>query len=192
MKRVLIAAALMAATSTQAFALTYVGNRTIGTGSANLSITTDGTIGVLNQANITGWTIGVTDANGTFTLQGPNSGNNSQLLISGTALTATATDLLFNFGASSGFALFQNPSIGSSGPFYCPQINGCFDFSGPGEGVLSGGPFNPTRNSLRGNVVLASVAGPVVPEPATWAMMIFGFGAVGGAMRARKVSVSYA
>jgi hypothetical protein len=33
-----------------------------------------------------------------------------------------------------------------------------------------------------------------VPEPATWAMMIIGFGAVGSAMRARrgKASVSFA
>lgn len=35
------------------------------------------------------------------------------------------------------------------------------------------------------------VAAPV-PEPATWAMMIGGFGLVGGAMRRRKVQVSYA
>jgi PEP-CTERM motif len=31
-----------------------------------------------------------------------------------------------------------------------------------------------------------------VPEPASWAMMIAGFGLVGGAMRRRKVSVTYA
>ncbi|MEL6875314.1 MAG: PEPxxWA-CTERM sorting domain-containing protein, partial [Pseudomonadota bacterium] len=33
-----------------------------------------------------------------------------------------------------------------------------------------------------------------VPEPGTWAMMILGFGLVGGAMRRRKasVTVSYA
>jgi glucose/arabinose dehydrogenase len=31
-----------------------------------------------------------------------------------------------------------------------------------------------------------------VPEPATWAMMILGFGAVGGAMRRRRVKISYA
>ena len=31
-----------------------------------------------------------------------------------------------------------------------------------------------------------------VPEQATWAMMILGFGAVGGAMRRRRLKVSYA
>lgn len=37
------------------------------------------------------------------------------------------------------------------------------------------------------------LAGPAVPEPATWAMMIAGFGAVGFAMRRRRnVTVSFA
>jgi len=35
-------------------------------------------------------------------------------------------------------------------------------------------------------------ATPVVPEPATWAMMIAGFGLVGGAMRRRSLSVTFA
>ena len=34
--------------------------------------------------------------------------------------------------------------------------------------------------------------GAVVPEPATWAMMIGGFGLAGGALRRRRVSVTYA
>ncbi len=34
--------------------------------------------------------------------------------------------------------------------------------------------------------------GPAVPEPATWAMMIAGFGLVGGAMRRRRTSVAFA
>ncbi|MEP3226098.1 MAG: PEPxxWA-CTERM sorting domain-containing protein [Parasphingorhabdus sp.] len=52
----------------------------------------------------------------------------------------------------------------------------------------SGGDgFSVDYVSLLGNV-------GAVPEPTTWAMMIFGFGLVGGAMRRRKtkVTVSYA
>jgi len=37
----------------------------------------------------------------------------------------------------------------------------------------------------------ATVTG-AVPEPATWAMMIAGFGLVGGAMRRRSTKVAYA
>lgn len=51
--------------------------------------------------------------------------------------------------------------------------------------------FVSTRNSFEfDNVSIAAV-----PEPATWAFMIFGFGAIGGAMRRQKkanVKVSYA
>lgn len=32
----------------------------------------------------------------------------------------------------------------------------------------------------------------IVPEPATWTLLIFGFGAVGGAMRRRKTALSFA
>ncbi len=191
-KTIMVMASLLALSVGTAEATTYIGNRTIGTGSASLSITTDGTIGVLSGANILGWTIGLNEGGDMFTLQGPTSGNNSQLLVSGTALTATATDILFNFSAASGFALFQNPNIGSGQHFYCPQINGCFDTAGPGEGVEAGTSFNFQRNSLTGNVVLASVGAPGVPEPAGWALMIVGFAAVGASLRARKVSVSFA
>jgi hypothetical protein len=59
--------------------------------------------------------------------------------------------------------------------------------------------INATFNTDRGSVTItqavngtfaASVAG-AVPEPATWAMMIGGFGMVGGAMRRRRVSTKF-
>lgn len=41
-------------------------------------------------------------------------------------------------------------------------------------------------NDRLGRVTIGGSATPAVPEPATWAMMIAGFGAVGGAMRRRS------
>jgi hypothetical protein len=38
----------------------------------------------------------------------------------------------------------------------------------------------------------ATITPPAVPEPATWAMMIVGFGVVGAAARRRRTSVSFA
>ena len=38
---------------------------------------------------------------------------------------------------------------------------------------------------------LGGIAAPVVPEPASWAMMLVGFGIVGSAMRRRKVSLAF-
>jgi hypothetical protein len=64
-----------------------------------------------------------------------------------------------------------------------------------GSGII-GAPPQIRNPSFTGRITynLASVA--PVPEPATWAMMIGGFGMVGGAMRSarrkRNVAVSYA
>ncbi|MBB5687190.1 PEPxxWA-CTERM sorting domain-containing protein [Sphingobium boeckii] len=53
------------------------------------------------------------------------------------------------------------------------------------------GPAKDVRGQYFDNVTLDQVA--AVPEPATWAMMITGFGFVGGAMRRKaKVSVRFA
>jgi hypothetical protein len=54
--------------------------------------------------------------------------------------------------------------------------------------------FNgPARYSLTISDLDASPTPPgAVPEPATWAMMLLGFGAIGFAMRRQKARVSYA
>lgn len=63
------------------------------------------------------------------------------------------------------------------------------------------GPGTPNFNTTVGTVVLtgftnggfgAALAG-AVPEPATWGLLILGFGAIGGAMRRRQsVGIAYA
>jgi hypothetical protein len=58
-------------------------------------------------------------------------------------------------------------------------------FDGGVEGYLYFGPTDGGR-------VLITVNGRALPEPASWAMMLGGFGAIGGAMRARRrVAVSF-
>ena len=175
--------------STSAFAATvYTANRAVGTGFVNLSITTDDTIGVIGDGNILDWDITVTQGLDVFSIEGPGGANNSTHLISGSGLTATATDLYFNFSVS-GLALFQSPFVGAGQTFWCVQNNGCFDFAGPAEGLLSTANFNTfSRQSYQGNQIIASAGGGVVPEPATWALMITGFGLAGSALRsARRV-----
>jgi len=55
-------------------------------------------------------------------------------------------------------------------------------------GILGQNPGGSSNAVLFGT----QPATPVVPEPATWAMMIAGFGLVGGAMRRRSASVTFA
>lgn len=81
-------------------------------------------------------------------------------------------------GTSAGFAQFGGQTV-FTGPFSNPVFSpGTFTFSGFSSGTL---------------IVSAIAAG--VPEPATWAMMLTGFGMVGFGMRRRRkraVSVTYA
>jgi hypothetical protein len=68
-------------------------------------------------------------------------------------------------------------------------------------GVGNGGGAGADFNALADNVTLTTDAGSTgydfqaaaaVPEPATWAMMIMGFGLVGAAMRRRTATVRFA
>jgi hypothetical protein len=53
--------------------------------------------------------------------------------------------------------------------------------------------WDRTRTNYgQGLVTGFNVAAAAVPEPATWAMMVVGFGVVGTGMRRRKVSVRFA
>jgi len=81
--------------------IVYNLDRTIGAGTVTGFIETDGTIGVLGEANITDWML---------TLNAPNLSNGPTVMINasdtgatmifeGTALSASATALMFNFSA---------------------------------------------------------------------------------------------
>ncbi len=100
----------------------------------------------------------------------------------------TVADITFYNGAS---ALFTTTTAVGG-------VNTAFSFFGiDGLGPITGFSIDTTRTpdgfSSVGPISFAGAAG-AVPEPATWAMMIGGFGMVGGAMRRRRVStkVSYA
>ncbi len=98
-----------------------------------------------------------------------------------------------SFGGSSGIG---NISFGSNliSPFQIQSANlGFTQFNGPT--LFSGSPSNPTfslgtfnlTSIVSGNSTLTiSRAVGAVPEPATWAMMLIGFGAIGMATRRRR------
>ena len=64
---------------------------------------------------------------------------------------------------------------------------------GAGDYSIGGAVLASPFGGGAGFFIVTSDAGPSVPEPATWGMMLLGMGAVGGAMRARKrVAVRFA
>ena len=191
MKKAIATASLLAAlvAGNAHAATTYTGTRAVGTGSVALSITTDDTIGTLTAGNILDFTITLANGAVQSMLFGPLSGDNARVEIMGNAFTATATQLLFDFSApGNGYALFIG-DLDIGRPSYCLQNSNCWD-QNQGEEIINAGPnfssFTTERQS--GLQVIASTS--AVPEPATWAMMIAGFGLVGGMMRRRAPRVA--
>ena len=191
--RKLILAVLLAGAATTAQAATYISSHGVGAGTVAISITTDDTIGTLTKDNILDWTISVGSNGATFNLFGPDSGDNSRIELRGSALSATATNLLFDFSAAGqAYLLFQSTEGDRS--LYCVQTVNCFDQTRGEEIVSLGNTFTNFQRATRsGTLSIASVATAAVPEPAAWAMMVGGFGMVGGAMRSRrKMAVRFA
>lgn len=86
----------------------------------------------------------------------------------------------FNFASGGSFVDYVGSAL-FTGPTSAPQfLRGSFALSGTGG---------------TGTLTISEVGG-AVPEPTTWAMMLLGFGFIGGAMRSakrrQKVTVSYA
>jgi PEP-CTERM motif len=89
------------------------------------------------------------------------------------------------------WAVFGSNTAGAGGG---TQVN-----SGNTEGTFSLGGWGSynfynfyslgTNGQTAGNVLLASATASV-PEPATWGMMLIGFGAIGFSMRRRKVALA--
>lgn len=92
--------------------ITYTVGQTVGsTGSITGTITTDGNTGILGVGDITDWNLTLNDGTEIVDLIASNSG----VRILGNDLTATTTNLMFNFSASDGgFLIFDDTTAGSN------------------------------------------------------------------------------
>jgi hypothetical protein len=153
---------------------TYAVDETVGIGVVTGSITTNGTIGTLDSADIVNWNLVLNDGtNPTFDLEGPASGNNSLIFMDGSDLTATATQLLFAFGAADGGRL---QFYISGGPIICYST--IVDCTGTPVGI-SLDTVTPDNHfvytALSDTEVIANVAGvPSAPEPGTVVLLLAG------------------
>ena len=107
------------------------------------------------------------------------------------AISADGTGIEFSIANSlftSQIAGLDYSELGSSLPTIGSDIT--LRLSQSFNNTVAGGPVYGA-NRL-GSVTLGGNAVAAVPEPASWAMMIGGFGLVGGAMRRRKANMSLA
>ena len=172
-------AAILGSNIASAIPITYVVDQMIGVGSVTGTITTDGRIGIISGNNVQSWSL---DLNGIGAAHHITEGN-SDVVVTGANVTATSTDLSFNFDGPAGFLLFQD-GLFSGTQYWCnASTSGDCD---QGKSVVPES-FNSSSAqfaSASGYQVIATVA--AVPEPSTWAMMILGFAGVGFMAYRRK------
>lgn len=183
-----------------ASATTYIGNFTSTQGgNATWSITTDNTTGLLTDSNITAWSFVLNNGTNSVTLDNTN----SLFTIFGSNLSATATALNFNFGQVDPRSFVMVHAFSGLNSLICFDASNASSCTGNPSAVSFGaGTWTTNMQTLSqaGVTTIASTTGTTlvplqntaVPEPATWAMMVLGFGLVGSAMRQRKTTVAYA
>jgi hypothetical protein len=92
----------------------------------------------------------------------------------------------FASGASTyGTFLMNGAGSGYTGSDYSNWVDFTYDYSNPGKLTFSDAGFGNAASSID-QMISGSISAAGVPEPATWALMILGFGAVGGTMRRRR------
>lgn len=116
----LLSLLLSVASLCNAASITYYIDQTVGAGGVTGDIVTDGTLGVLGTANILEWNLSPSDGTLTGADFGPNALASQSVL--GSDLSATATQLSFNFsGGDSGY-LFLSYGGGSPVVTYVLKI----------------------------------------------------------------------
>lgn len=176
-RSVVAVAALLSASS--ASAITYVGSISAGGSTATYTVVTDGTLGVLTTANIVSGTGIVTNGSGSTAFDG------SFNQLSGATTIATATQLLFNTAADGFLVLGQYTATFAGICISGTGIGTCTGETTPSIYVARAYPDDFGLAPAEGTLVIGSVQS-AVPETASWAMLIAGFGLTGAALRKRR------
>jgi hypothetical protein len=191
MERLTIALILGAAVCS-AGPITYNVNQTVGAGGVTGTIVTDGTTGTLAVGDVTGWDLFLNDGSGSGTVELKTT---NSMFVDGGDLSATASNLLFNFSNSdSGFFFFE--LSGGTFPYWCsePDASICMVntlFTGPGQS-LDLDDTNPNTEQFTaytGTQVVASTSSsplgtddpdPIgTPEPSTFSFLGLGIAVLG-------------
>jgi len=137
-------------------------------GSVTGTIQTDGTIGTLATSDILSWNLVLSNGLGSSF---DSTNGNSTASVTGDGLTATATELLFNYGSGGVFEIVDSPNLWELGFTSGPVFEEILPLGLDGNAVPEAG---------------TQVIGTAVPEPSTYMLTLMG-GLV--LLRKRVVSV---
>jgi hypothetical protein len=176
---IMASALLLSAGSAEA--ITYFGSMTAGGTTATYQIETDGTLGALATGNFLSSSGTVNSLSGTATFTNGNFNSTS-----GGVAYATASQLFFD---TTGEGYLTIGAFGSSFVGFCLAA-GIFANCGlsPNPAVLVAVSYPSDFEITLGSGQI--LVGSTVPEPASWAMLIAGFGLTGAALRRRRASVA--
>jgi hypothetical protein len=142
-----------------------------GAVSVSGTLTTDGSLGSLGATNFTAFN---------FTVSGGGESTHfnsaaGYIIAVGAGITANASGLFFNFSGSNSNT-FDFISPGFALPAFCIQdsTEGCFPAP---AGFLYITPSNFTDSPRTG--LNTQIASSIIPEPATWILMLLGFVGLG-------------
>jgi hypothetical protein len=165
--------------------ITYNVAEIIGVGSVTGTIETDGTTGTLDAGNIIGWNLELNGNAASLNLTDLN----SSVYVTGTDLTATATNLLFNFsGGDNGYALFQIVEF-SGQNYFCDATSGVVCYQGASVAPEAFNSPSFQNVALTGNQIIGSAT----PLPAALPLFATGLGGLGllGWRRKRKAQATW-
>jgi PEP-CTERM motif len=160
--------------------ITYTVNQPVGPGSVTGFITTDGTIGTLSSTDILDWNLTLNDGHGDTVDFIPS---NSVVGNSGTDLSASSSNLMFNFSGGDLGAFYFN----SSNPIFAGQLcynatTNCALTTGIDLYDISGAlpcAYYGCNASETGNQSIASGGTPVsTPEPGSLSSLGMGLAGV--------------
>lgn len=168
-RAVLMAGSLLALSAGVAHAqqspITYNINQQILAGTVTGQIQTDGKTGTLTAADFLSWNLTLSAGGATTVLT--SVGGQSKILLVGGDVSATKTQLLFNYGGSdTGYLVFQaaNPGFGSGQKYYCDNTTwyGC----GYGASVVPQSYNSATAqyDTSYKNLTVIAFAGPSIAD----------------------------
>ena len=161
--------------------VTYTGSQRIGQISASYSITTDGTLGEIGTDHLTAFDVSLSEGGRSpvlfsRTADGGTGSWNGFVVASETSLTIAPFDAL---------SLDTDATNSAGGPSSFLTFRANATLAQLTDDAYPAG-LSQTASMSNDTTPFATVAAAAVPEPAMWATMVLGLGAVGFAMRRRQ------